>query len=269
MILSLGGGVAGDLGGFIAATYLRGIPYIQIPTTLLAMVDSSIGGKVGVNTKYGKNLIGTFWQPRAVLIDPSLLKTLPRIHQVNGLCEIMKIFLTCHAENFILLGKRINKRKKYFFQDFENFLKKAIQLKIKVIEGDVHETGERLILNFGHTIGHALELVSCYKMPHGIAIALGILVESKISELMDVLPTKDYQLIEKTIQDLGINKKLLEKFSVEAILKATSYDKKRKNNKNNYVILEAIGKVNIMNNKFVQEVAPGIVRKALKIVMGK
>ncbi len=170
LVITVGGGVVGDIGGFVASTYMRGMDFINIPTTTLSQIDSSIGGKVAINLGYIKNIVGTFYQPKLVCIDPDTLQTLPKRHYVNGIVEAIKAGLLCDHTLFDLI-KNGN-----IFTDYETILKKAILVKKKIIENDEKELGLRKILNFGHTIGHALE--SCYQFQeylHGECVAIGML----------------------------------------------------------------------------------------------
>ncbi len=195
MIVALGGGVVGDLAGFVAATYMRGIPYIQIPTTLLAMVDSSIGGKTAINTIYGKNLIGAFWQPTAVIADLNFLTTLSQEQMINGLMEAIKIFLTNDRDQFFFVQEHLAQLLIPDLGLLEGVVIKAVEQKMALVHKDEKESGERMILNFGHTIGHAMEQVSQYKIMHGYAVGLGILVELKISELLGICSKTEADMI--------------------------------------------------------------------------
>lgn len=269
LCLALGGGVAGDLAGFVAATYMRGIAYIQIPTTLLAMVDSSVGGKTGINTAQGKNLIGAFWQPKAVVIDPKFLKTLPKKQIINGLFEIIKIFLIFDSNSFYDLEK--NKEKILTFNKdnnknilLENLIYKAIELKKNIILLDEKENHTRKLLNFGHTIGHALEKLSNYTLLHGEAIALGMLVEAKIAELLKLLSTEEYVRIQAILLYFGINPKALKKFSIQKIIQATYLDKKNQNGLVCYVLLKNIGEIYKTNQDIIHPVPNNIVAEAVE-----
>src|SRR5579862_7344926 len=178
LLIALGGGVVGDLAGFIAATYMRGISYIQVPTTLLAMVDSSVGGKTSINTPQGKNLIGAFWQPKTVVADIHCLKTLPEVHCVNGLIEAIKMFLTNDADYFHYVNTHLDR---FFHKDeivLQKIIERAVQIKVDIVSQDETEKNLRMTLNFGHTIGHALEKITGYAILHGFAVALGILIEA-------------------------------------------------------------------------------------------
>jgi 3-dehydroquinate synthase len=276
MVLALGGGVVGDVAGYVAATYMRGIPYVQIPTSFLAMVDSSIGGKVGVDTPYGKNLIGAFWHPEAIFIDTAFLKNLPREQLVNGLMEAVKIFLTCDKTFFEFVRKNWQKILQTRGPGAEiaaTFLQKiitrAVELKIGVVVRDEHEANERMVLNWGHTIGHAIEQLSGYKILHGYGVALGILVESRIALQLGVLSQKDFDTVRDSMREFGISEKDLQKFPAEKIIKLTMMDKKSRSGKVKYVLLEKIGKVKTVpkgpnKGAFGHEVDPKTVRQALQ-----
>jgi len=191
IIIALGGGVTGDIAGFVASTLYRGIGYIQVPTTLLAMVDSSIGGKVAVDHPKGKNLIGSFYQPKLVYIDVETLNTLPKKEILNGLTEIIKHsfvydkdyleYLEKNYQNILDLDKNV----------LIHVIKRSIEIKARVVEKDEKESGLRKILNYGHTIGHAIELLSNFKLTHGEAVALGMYFESKIAVELGIMNKHD------------------------------------------------------------------------------
>lgn len=263
LILALGGGVVGDLAGFIAATYMRGIPYIQIPTTLLAMVDSSVGGKVAVNTPQGKNLIGAFWHPLGVIADINTLKTLDKKHIIAGLIEAMKMFLTNDSKSFNYLIEKLPEILLVDNELISVIINKAVKIKTYVVNKDEKEISMRMVLNFGHTIAHALEKLSNYKILHGYAVGYGILVEAKISQIMGILSAQDYKIIEAGLALLGIDKKVLKKYNVEKIIELTHSDKKNQLGKVRYVLLEKIGTVYLNNNNYAHPVSEKIVREVL------
>jgi 3-dehydroquinate synthase len=186
IIIALGGGVVGDVAGFLASIYLRGIPYIQIPTTLLAQVDSSVGGKTGVDLPEGKNLIGTFYQPAKVYIDPLVLKSLPIEEIKNGLAEVIKYGCILKRRLFSFLSKKGKKLYNFNSQDLEYIIFESISAKACVVSKDEKEKDLRRILNFGHTIGHAIETELNYNIPHGLAVAVGMVIEAKISEILGI-----------------------------------------------------------------------------------
>ncbi|MCL4135695.1 UNVERIFIED_CONTAM: hypothetical protein GTU68_017532 [Idotea baltica] len=178
-ILAIGGGVAGDLVGFVAATYLRGIPFIQVPTTLLAMVDASVGGKVGYNNSYGKNLIGAFHQPKKVIVDPNTLKTLARDEFISGLAECVKHAVLKDTELFEWTRNNAEKLLALDIATISKLIAKNVEFKAQIVAEDEKESGQRALLNFGHTFGHAIESVAGYgKFLHGQAVSLGMVAAS-------------------------------------------------------------------------------------------
>jgi 3-dehydroquinate synthase len=263
LILALGGGVVGDIAGFIAATFLRGIDYIHLPTSLLAMVDSSIGGKTGINNAYGKNLIGSIYQPLLVITDISLLKTLTKKHLINGLFECIKIFLTHDKENFHYVETHLDQ----IIEGNENILNEllinAIRIKANVVEKDEKDHAIRQTLNFGHTMGHALEKLSNYYLLHGYAVAYGILVEATISYLLGLLDSEQLMIIKKLMGQLNIHGLHLKKYDVSQLIQATKFDKKMRFKKVNYILLKKIGQVSISQQQFVHAVPDDIVKRAL------
>ena len=242
-IISLGGGAVGDLAGFISSTYMRGIDYIQIPTTLLSMVDSSIGGKTGVNTSAGKNLIGSVYQPKAVFIDQKILKTLPNQEIISGLGEIIKYGAIADEIFFDKVS--------VWFDDIKNFpLNKSIEIcckiKANIVSQDEHDSGTRRILNFGHTIGHALESFYGFKnIRHGEAVALGMICSGYISHKLNKLDKHQYLRLRDTINKLPLP--ALKKVNHSQIFDYIKKDKKYENGKLNFVILNQIGDATITN----------------------
>lgn len=235
VILALGGGVVGDLAGFVAATYLRGVPYVQIPTTVLSMVDSSIGGKVGIDTPFGKNLLGAFWHPRLIVADTDTLSTLGQKELTNGWFEALKMFVTLDAEAY--------EQAKAGFDPA--LLERAMQLKMQVVEADEREAGLRAILNFGHSIGHAVEKLSNYQVPHGYAVALGMLVEARASVELGNLNKSVWKDLATGLQALGVQASDLQKYNFESVWEALQNDKKNREGEVRFVLLEAIGKTQL------------------------
>ena len=246
--LALGGGVVGDATGFIAASFMRGVDYIQIPTTLLAMVDSSIGGKTGVNLPDGKNLVGAIWQPKAVVIDIELLKSLREREITSAMGEVLKYGAILDRNLFEVVAEKLN--------DILNLSKpelltevigRCAKLKADVVVEDEREGGKRRILNFGHTIGHALETHFGFEtLRHGEAVAYGMLAAGKLSNEDGRLEIEDFELLQTTIKKLPLPK--LPEFDAENILKIMQRDKKVKDRKINFVLLEAIGKTVIVDS---------------------
>jgi 3-dehydroquinate synthase len=245
MMIAFGGGVVGDLAGFVASTFMRGIPFVQIPTTLLAMVDSSIGGKTAINTKHGKNLLGSFWNPERILIDITFLQTLSDEQISNGFIEIIKIFLSSDKNSFSLLEKDMS---------LDEAIEKAIKLKMSIVAKDADDNNVRNILNFGHSIGHALEHLSDKKLIHGFAVGLGILVEAKMSEIEGQLSHEEFIRIETMLKKHNVRSETLRGYSLDQIVKIMRFDKKNSDNQINYVCLESIGKVQKQNHKYVKEI---------------
>lgn len=244
LILTLGGGVIGDLGGFVAATFLRGVSFIQFPTSLLAQVDSSVGGKVGVDLDKGKNLIGAFHHPKAVFIDSEMLETLDDRFFIDGMGEVIKYGCVLDKNLF----KKLNsfKDKEEFMESIDEVIFTCCDIKREIVENDEKDTGERMILNFGHTLGHAIEKYFNYeKYTHGEGVALGMYEITKLSE-------------KKGITKLGTAEEIrdiLEKYKLpyeihleekDKIIETISLDKKNLNNVLNLIILEEIGKGKII-----------------------
>ena len=258
ILIAIGGGTIGDLAGFIASTLLRGIDLKLIPTTLLSQVDSSIGGKNGINSYSGKNLIGTFYHPSEVIIDTKILKTLPLREIKSGYVEILKHSLIKDLSFFKWLDKNYNKIFNYDFKIIEKAVFKSILIKSHFVKKDPKEKlknhNSRAMLNFGHTIGHALETFYNYnKLNHGEAIAIGIIIESKISYKSGLLSKKDLNLIidhfKKTrlkMEDKNIKK--------NTILGIIAKDKKNSNNKVNIVLLKKIGIPFFSRNTDIKEI---------------
>ncbi len=268
LILALGGGVVGDMAGFIAATYMRGVSYIQIPTTLLAMVDSSVGGKTSINLPQGKNLVGAFWQPSCVVADINCLSTLQQEHLVHGFIEAIKMFLTHDADYFNYAYHQIDNVISRNTAVLKNIIQRAIQIKVDVVSADEQESNQRMILNFGHTIGHALEAVSAYTLLHGYAVALGILVEATIAKLLGILSGEDHHVIRSLLLKLNISGNPLKEIEIDRLIQATKTDKKIRNNQVRYVLLKKIGTVYYENGSAACFVSDEIVAKALQDVRG-
>ena len=261
LIIALGGGVVGDLAGFIAATYLRGIDYIQIPTTVLAMVDSSIGGKTGINTAYGKNLLGVIYHPLEMIIDFNLLKTLPKKHRINGLIEAIKLFLTNDAVSFQNI---ITQLPAILSGENHDFILKAARMKKQMTQRDEKELNERLVLNFGHTVGHALEKLSDYSLLHGFAVGYGILVEAKLSHQLGILDADSLHLIKALFAKLNIHDTYLQQFAPKDIIKCMQYDKKTRANQIQIILLQTIGQVFIKNNGYMHPIDHKLIQQVIQ-----
>jgi 3-dehydroquinate synthase len=219
MVIALGGGVVGDLAGFVASIYKRGVDYLQIPTTLLAQVDSSIGGKTGVDTTWGKNQLGTFHQPKGVFIDPQILLTLPPQEMLNGVAEITKCAVVADREMF----SQLSKLTKFDSEIPREFIVRACRIKAGIVSKDEKETNLRVVLNYGHTVGHAIESSSNFRLRHGTCVILGMMAESWIALTMNILQRTDFEkqsellrrLYRHSMVDLPIlNKEALFKFAL-------------------------------------------------------
>ncbi len=239
-ILALGGGVIGDLAGFVAATYLRGVPLIQIPTTLLAQGDSSIGGKVAVNHGLLKNKIGAFYHPRLTISDISTLKSLSPRELSNGLAEIIKHGIILDTEFFSYLEENLDKIRALDEQVLERAISRSAEIKARVVEKDELDLGPRNILNYGHTIGHAIESVSELKIWHGEAVAIGMLIEARISNKIGTLDKNDVSRLKNVIARAGLPTEMpnLER---ERLIQAMGHDKKIFQGKIRFALPKSIG----------------------------
>ncbi len=232
IILALGGGVVGDLAGFVSATYLRGVKFIQVPTTLLAQVDSSVGGKTAINLKAGKNLAGAFYQPSLVVCDTLLLNTLPSVEYSSGMAEVIKY-------GFIFSDKLIELISQGMDKHAEEIITECITLKKNVVERDEFDKGDRQLLNFGHTLGHAIEKQSKYKIHHGIAVAMGMQLITQVSVKRGVCEQAVLQKLNGLLQQYRLDG--LSPISIERLLETTLIDKKRNGNSITAVIPTKVG----------------------------
>lgn len=238
LIIALGGGVVGDLAGFIAATYLRGIKFIQIPTSLLAQVDSSVGGKVAVDLPEGKNLVGAFYQPKMVLIDPDVLDTLPERYVIDGMGEVIKYGCIKDAELFDKLEAygSFEKLKEHLTE----VIATCVDIKRRVVEEDEFDTGERLLLNFGHTLAHAIEQYYHYEREsHGEAVAIGMYQIACMAEAAGISRTGDAEKIRKVLEAYGLPIEC--EICIDELKEAMKSDKKNLDNKLKIVVLHEIG----------------------------
>ena len=247
-LIALGGGVVGDLTGFVAATYRRGIPYIQIPTSLLAQVDSSVGGKTAVNHPLGKNMIGAFYQPAGVFIDLNVLKSLPEIEFRCGMAEIIKYGIIADEMLFTFLGSRREDIKNMDFNALQYIIESSCKIKVSIVSKDEREKGLRSVLNFGHTIGHALESLTGYeKYKHGEAVAIGMVVAAFISHEVGLCAKKDVERVKALIESYDLPTQMPE-ISPEKILTALYYDKKVKDDKIKLILMKQPGSVVIRDD---------------------
>jgi 3-dehydroquinate synthase len=261
-ILALGGGVVGDMTGFVAATLLRGVPFVQIPTTLLAMVDASVGGKTGINHAVGKNLIGAFHQPIAVLIDPAVLKTLPPRELQGGLAECIKHDIIRDAEGFERLERDIGGALQLDLNYLTQLIAHNVRIKARVVEADPFEKGERAHLNFGHTFGHAIETVSHYAYSHGECVALGMVAAARLAVDLGMLPEDSRRRIVAVIEQAQLPVRGL-KLPTKEIVDAMNFDKKVRGGKVRFVLPDRIGHVVIRD-----DVPPELVTRAADSLRG-
>lgn len=238
LIIALGGGVIGDLAGFVASTYLRGVDFVQIPTSLLAQVDSSVGGKVAVDLDRGKNLVGSFYHPKFVLIDPEVLNTLDNRFFIDGMAEVIKYGCIKDKQFFDYLEKMENNQQ--LINNMEVVIHKCCDIKRQVVENDEKDKGERMLLNFGHTLGHAIEQYYNYtKYSHGEGVAIGMYVISKISEEKGLTKKGTSQRIKDILVKYNLPYEL--DVNIEETLEAINLDKKKLGNDLNVIILKEIG----------------------------
>lgn len=268
-IAALGGGVVGDVAGFVAATYLRGIPFVQFPTTLLAMVDSSVGGKTGVDTPAGKNLIGAFWQPRAVITDTACLDTLPETEFHAGLGEIIKHAIIADADLFDRLVSRCRDLCRRADDFLPDVIRRNCEIKARVVESDEHESDSRKILNFGHTLGHAIETAANYTLLHGECIAIGMRYESRIANAMGILDVATLARIESLLDSAGFSHADSVAVSSHDLVALTRQDKKARDGRVEYVLPEAIGRMHRRASGYGIPVDDQIVLGVLEAARGR
>ena len=256
-IIALGGGVIGDMTGFVASTVLRGVPFVQVPTTLLAMVDASVGGKTGVNHAVGKNLIGAFHQPVAVLIDPAVLKTLPRAELSGGLAECIKHDIIRDTQGFADLESRIGRALQLDLDYLSSLVAHNVAIKARVVEADPFERGERAHLNFGHTFGHAIETISGYEYSHGQCVALGMVAAARAAVDLGMLDETSRRRIVAVIEqaELPVNGMTL---PTTDIVNAMIFDKKVRGGKVRFVLPDRIGHVVIRDDVPVEVVTRAV-----------
>ncbi len=227
-VVALGGGVAGDLAGFVAATYMRGIPFLQVPTTLLAMLDASVGGKTGVDTPEGKNLIGAFHPPAAVVADPLALETLPDREYRAGLAEAVKHGLIADRDYFAWIERSVDALVARDPAALEHLVRRSVEIKAQVVGEDEREGGRRAILNAGHTVAHALEQVTDFRLPHGEAVALGLVAEAALATSLGLATPEAGARVAGLLERLGLPTRVGEPMDDERIISAMASDKKNR-----------------------------------------
>jgi len=248
-VIALGGGVVGDVAGFFAATYMRGINYVQVPTTLLAMTDSSIGGKTAINTKGGKNIAGAFYQPNFVWTNSSFLNTLPKKHIKNGLAEVIKYSFTFDKKFYTYL-LNIMDNETILSKDFDYMIYKSCSYKARIVEKDERETlGLRAVLNFGHTLAHALETITEYKkFLHGEAVAIGMLFATKLSLKLKICKPEIYKKVENLLRKADFALDI--KNNAKQLLSLMKKDKKSSDGNIKFILIENIGKT---TNRYIKD----------------
>ena len=242
-VLALGGGVAGDLAGFVAATYMRGVPVVQLPTTLLAMLDSSVGGKTGVDTEVGKNLIGAFHHPAAVLIDPAVLGTLPRHQRCAGLAEAVKTAAILDVELWDWIAAHAPGLVDGEPSASAELVARVVRHKAEVVADDPLERGVREILNFGHTVGHALEALEGYKLLHGEAVAAGMRAEARLGESLGITEPGTARRVAEVLAACGLDGDWETERRATEVREAMSRDKKARRARVRCVFLKRVGEV--------------------------
>ncbi len=263
-VIALGGGVVTDVAGYVAATYCRGVPLVMIPTSLLGMVDASIGGKTGVNVPYGKNMLGCIYQPKKVVIDPSTLISLPKKELANGVVEMIKHGIVADCEYFEYLEEHSSQVLSLDLGVLEKAIFESCRIKKEIVEQDEKENGKRHLLNFGHTVGHALEHLTHYSLSHGEAVAIGLLVESYLSVQLGALNQKSFDRIQTILVQYGLLLQLPVRFPVQTILDAMVLDKKSLKGQPRFVIIEKIGSPRVCDAKYCTHVDEVLIRKALQ-----
>jgi len=276
-VVALGGGVVGDLAGFASAIFLRGVSFLQIPTTLLAMIDSSVGGKTGVNARFGKNLIGAFHQPRGVLIDVETLRTLPRRELTAGFCEAVKQAAIANRKLFkqtadFLENYSPKNFKNYFtvekfIPELEDFIHAQVSFKTEIVLQDERESTDRLdgksrkILNFGHTLAHALEKATDYKrFKHGEAVGYGILFAAELSKSLEIFDENELKLLNDVLHRVG-ELPGTQNISLKQVSEAFAFDKKNIGESLQWILLEGIGKPKIVEGR---DISPTVIHQTLK-----
>jgi 3-dehydroquinate synthase len=244
-IIALGGGVVGDTAGFAAATYMRGIGLIQIPTSLLAMVDSSVGGKVGVDLPQGKNLVGAFKQPDVVLIDPNVLKTLPKREWRCGMAEVFKHHLLTNRTDLTNLAESGDAQ--------SLMIRDAVQVKVDIVQRDPYEQNVRAHLNLGHTFAHAIEQVSGYQWLHGEAVGVGLLAAARLSSALGLCEADLVEQVRGILEKIGLPTRIKE-LDPELIYAAMATDKKWKNGRSRFVLLKGVGQPVIVEDVLGEKV---------------
>ncbi len=275
-VVALGGGVIGDLAGFVAATFMRGIPVVQVPTTLLAMIDASVGGKTGVDAPAGKNLVGAFHDPVAVVADPAILATLPERELRAGLAEAIKHGVIADAAYLettlsdlpaLFGGATVSAERRGPRAEgppLERLVARSVEIKADVVRRDARESGVRKTLNFGHTIGHAVEALSEWRLRHGEAVAMGMVAESLLAERLGVAEAGTHQRVREAVERAGLPAAIPRDLSPEAIVEATRGDKKARAGSAEYALPASVGRMADGGDGWAVRADEGIVLEVLQ-----
>jgi 3-dehydroquinate synthase len=264
-IVALGGGVTGDLAGFVAATYMRGVPYVQVPTTLLAMLDASVGGKTGVDTPQGKNLVGAFHPPAAVIADPLTLATLPDRDFRAGLAEAVKHGLIADRAYFEWMEANALPLASRSPDPLTRLIRRSVEIKADVVSGDERESGRRAVLNAGHTVAHALEQITGYTLPHGEAVALGLVVECQLAEQLGLAEAGLKTRVAGLLQQLGLPTQLPSGLDRSGLVGGMASDKKNRSGQIHFALPSAIGEMH-RDRGWTTPVPEAAIRSALQAV---
>lgn len=263
-VIAIGGGVVTDLAGYIAATYCRGVPLIMIPTSLLAMVDASIGGKTAVNVVYGKNMLGVIYQPQKVIIDLTTLQSLSKAEISNGFVEVIKHALIVDKELFEILEHHAEKLLALDLTLLQKVIFRSCHIKNKIVEQDEKEKGMRHLLNFGHTVAHALEHLTDYSLSHGQAVAIGLVVESYLCVKLGLLDQSSLDRIKNVLIRYGLDLKLPHSLAVSAIYDAMTLDKKSRRGQAYFVRINGIGSAVVDDGCYCAPIEETLIKNALQ-----
>ena len=258
-LIAMGGGVTGDLGGFVAATYMRGIPVVQVPTSLVAMIDASIGGKTGVDVEAGKNLVGAFHPPNLVLADPDVVATLPRAERAQGMIEAVKHGAIMDEVYFTELDQEMPAILDGEAASLERAVARSVELKSAVVSEDEREAGRREILNFGHTLGHAIEAACSFRVPHGTAVACGMILEARLGASLGVTGPDVVERLVQAVGRVGLPSSIPDSAAPDDIMTYLASDKKVRHGQTRYVLLSEIGAVHPADGSWSHPIEEDIV----------
>ncbi|MFI5234130.1 MAG: 3-dehydroquinate synthase [Gemmatimonadales bacterium] len=268
-LIAIGGGSIGDLTGFVAATYLRGIPFVQVPTTLLAMVDAAVGGKVGVDTDRGKNLVGAFHPPVLVLADPRALTSLPERDYLGGMAEALKHGLIADAEYFEWIVAHATELRQRNLATLEHLIRRSVEIKAAVVAADERESGRRAVLNAGHTVAHALEQLSTYSISHGEAVALGLLAECQMAETIGVARSGLTASLRSALTALGLPVRAATALPLDQVITAMRTDKKNRSGETRFALAAELGRPHRAGEFWTTPIERKVVERGLLAILGE